>query len=462
MNHGEVNGIPLNRHKRGREVPAIIDSISLGFRVKPVQEAIRRTLRKHRLEGSSADRKISGIVYNVFRNQGLLEKIAYDLTGLELEKLPDYIKASLLLITYVYHIDEKISSSYRRTIKRYTIKYLAGKITRDLLDNVVNAVNKITKEKWMPRSLDDVIMQRYKVSPELYRVLEESFKEINEDLEAFLEYTLNPPPRVFRVNTLKASPKAIINFLAQGGVKIEPGRYSKRTIRVHGSLTRDIIRFIESGILVPQDESSTIAVELLDPKPGSEIADLCAAPGGKTTLLAEITQLKSKIYSFEIFKDRARRLRLLLERTGTSKAVTIYVEDARKAPEILGEEAVDYVLLDPPCTSTGALARNPDVRWRFRLEDAEKLVKLQTELLESAWKILRRNGRMMYTVCSVLPMEGEYIIKKFVDRRPDAKLLSLEKPFSKSPILEETMRAWPHRHGVIGFFYALIEKTDRG
>ena len=251
---------------------------------------------------------------------------------------------------------------------------------------------------------------------------------------------------------------AIINYLSSYGYSVERGTYSSQAIKIKGSLGKEIIKLVETGILVPQDESSMVAAELLSPRPSSKIADLCAAPGGKTTYLAEITSHKSEIHSFEIYKDRAKRLRLLLDRTGTSDVVRIYVEDARKAPLILGNESMDYVLVDPPCSSTGALARNPDVRWRYRQEDVEKLSILQYEILSAGWKILKKNGRLLYTVCSVLPLEGEYVIKKFIEEHKDAKLIDLGKPFKKSPILPQTMRAWPHIHGTIGFFYALLEK----
>ncbi len=442
-----------------RIVYAVINSIDAGFRVKPIQEAIRRVLNRYGISDPVIDRRVSGIVYNVFRYQGLLEKIIVDLTGLDTVSLPRNIYSALLLAAYTSQIDKKMGSSLRRTFRRYIMRFILERMgERDLINKIMEAVKNIYDNTWTPRSSDDEIMLEYMVSPKLYRALDRAFKELGEDLELFLKSTFRIRHRSFRVNTLKASREAILKYLRDSGYDVVPGKYSGRAIRVYGGIGKEIIRFIETGILIPQDEASMVAVEILDPKPNSEIADLCAAPGGKTTYLAEYTGLKSRIHSFEIFRDRAKRLRLLLERTGTISSVRVYVRDAREAPTILGRESVDYVLLDPPCSSTGAIARNPDVRWRYNEEDVKKLVSLQRELLETAWIILRRNGRLLYTVCSVLPWEGEYVIRGFLDKHNNAYLIRLDKPFKPSTILSGAMRAWPHIHETTGFFYALIEK----
>ncbi len=443
---------------RRKAIHAIIDAIALGTRVKPVQEAIRRSISRYRLWDQGLDRRISGIVYNVYRYQGLLERIISSETGISLKDLPIRIWAALLLVTYIVVFDEKMDSSRRHSFKRVISRYVSSRIRDNELKEILLDYIRGLRRGWSPRSRDEEIMYEYLVSPQLYEALRKSFDELNEDLRAFLKYTISPPPRTFRVNTLKASVRAVEKILGDLGVEYSVGMYSGRAVRIMGGLPREVIRLVETGILVPQDESSIVAVELLDPAPGSRIADLCAAPGGKTTYLAEYTGLKTVIHSFEIYRDRARRLRLLLERTGTSPVVRIHVADARRAPEILDRGSMDYVLLDPPCSSTGAIARNPDVRWRFDRRDVENLVKLQEELLESAWSILRRGGRLLYTVCSVLTWEGEHVIRSFLEKHDDARLVSLDKPFSSSPVLEGTMRAFPHRHGVIGFYYALIEK----
>lgn len=439
-------------------VYAIIHAVSIGEKVKPIQESIRRSLNKYRLSSSKFDRKVSGLVYNIFRNQGLIDQIIYSMTGVNVKEYDLFIRGILRIITYTYQLDRLIGYEMKKTIKRYCVKYLFEKYSFEKASEIKNYIKTISSSKWVLSTDEEKIMLKYKVSLELYNALYRAFKLLEEDLDKFLTATLKPFPHVFRVNLLKASRDAIINYLKSLGYNVYRGKYCGQAVRIHGSLGKEVLRLVETGILVPQDESSMVAVEILDPGEDMDIADLCAAPGGKTTHIAEKTRLKSRIYSFELYRDRVKRLRLLLERTGTEKAVRIYVMDARKAVEELGVNSMDRVLVDPPCSTTGALARNPDARWRYRERDVHKLVKLQYEVLETGWKILRPGGLLLYTTCSVLPQEGEYIISKLIKNIYNAEIVALNGPFTQSKILAGTMRAWPHRHGVIGFYYALIKK----
>ena len=440
-----------------RYAAALVEAVMLGERIKPIQEGVRRSLARYRLTGTRLDPRLSGTVYNIYRSLGLVDAVIRGLGGRDPGELDEYSRAALRVAAYIFHLDERAGPVYKRSMRRL----LASLLRRRGLGEAAAVLERIAGGEWRPSGPVEEIMLRYRVSPETYSALRRALNLLGEPLEEFLHATLRPPPHVFRVNTLKASPSAILRHLRETGVEAEEGRYTWRAIRVYGGLSRDLVRFIETGILVPQDESSIVAVELLSPRPGDPVADLCAAPGGKTTLLAEITGLKSRIHAFEINRRRAKRLHLLLERTGTRRAVRIYYEDARNAPRILGKEKIPWILLDPPCSSTGALARNPDTRWRYNEEEIRETARLQYELLEAAWSLLKPGGRLLYTVCSVLPWEAEHHIERFIEHHRDAELIPLEKPFKPSPILPHTMRAWPHIHGTIGFYYALLEKKEK-
>jgi 16S rRNA (cytosine967-C5)-methyltransferase len=442
--------------RRERIVKAVIHAVVLGFEIKPLQEAIRRGTLYAGIKDPVEDRVVSGLTYSIFRHQGLLEHVMVKYGGLSLSSLTGKTKAALLLATYVNLFDKRINKRLLREYNHLIYNYVraSGRVDK----SIHNYLEMISRFEWTPADNNEKIMSKYLVSPQLYAALKNAFKQLHEDLDSFLTHTLKPHPRVFRVNSLKASRKAVLRILGESGAIVEPGKYSERAIKVTGRLPREAIRLVKSGVLIPQDESSIVAVELLDPKPHTVIADLCSAPGGKTSLLAEYTGLRSIIHSFEINRERAKRLRLMLERAGVQRSIKIHVADAREAPEILGEKSVDYILLDPPCSSTGALGRNPDVRWRFNRAEIENISKLQYELLESAWRLLKRNGRLMYTVCSVLPLEGEDHIMRFLSKHHDAKIIQLKEPFNPSPLLPGTMRAYPHRHEVIGFYYALLLK----
>ncbi|ABN69532.1 tRNA/rRNA cytosine-C5-methylase, NOL1/NOP2/Sun family [Staphylothermus marinus F1] len=232
-----------------RIIYAIIESVGLGFNVKPVQEAIRRVISKYRISDPQVDRKVSGIVYSIYRYQGLLDKIVTDITGFNPSDLPYYVHAALLVAAYVSQLDEKMSSSMKRTFKRYILRYLGKKIgDKAVREKIIDKAKLLFNNKWSPNSEEDKVLLKYRVSPELYRALAKALKELGENLDDFLNATMKIKYRVFRVNSLKAKPEAVYRFLEDSEYKVELGKYSRRAIRVYGSIRREIIRFIETGV----------------------------------------------------------------------------------------------------------------------------------------------------------------------------------------------------------------------
>ena len=187
---------------------------------------------------------------------------------------------------------------------------------------------------------------------------------------------------------------------------------------------------------------------------------MCAAPGGKTEHIAELMNLDGKIYAFDVNKRRIDRMKDLLRRTGTIDMVSIFLKDARKATKVLGKDVADRVLLDTPCTSSGTIHKNPELRWRLRESNILKSVKLQRELLEEASKLLKPQGYLLYSTCSLFPEENEENIKWFLERHENFELVDLPKDIGSRGLIPKTIRIWPHRDETIGFFYAKLKKVE--
>ena len=228
-------------------------------------------------------------------------------------------------------------------------------------------------------------------------------------------------------------------------------------VKFEGPYNFDKSRLFKEGKIIIQEEASALASILLDPKPGETVVDLCAAPGGKTTHMAELMKNKGTIYAFDIDAARLKRMKMLLKRMGIT-IVKIYQEDAREAPKILGKNFADKVMVDAPCTSTGTIAKNPELRWRIQPDKLGEIVDLQKSILEAGVKLLKPGGRLLYCTCSVFVEEGEEVVKWILNKYPRMKLVELKGPYEPSRWLPGTMRAWPHKHDTIGFFYALLEK----
>ncbi|MDK2984093.1 MAG: rRNA (cytosine967-C5)-methyltransferase [Thermococcaceae archaeon] len=277
---------------------------------------------------------------------------------------------------------------------------------------------------------------------------------LGEEAEELLKALNETLPTSIRVNRLKVSVEEVENYLKKKGIRFERSKRVETVIRILDPFNPEWL--FNKGYAIAHEEASAVAPLILSPKPGETVVDLAAAPGGKTTHMAELMENKGRIYAFDVDKARIKRMEEVLRRTGV-KIAEVIKADGRKAPEILGEGIADKVLLDAPCTSDGTIAKNPELRWRLREKNIPKVVALQKELIESAWKLLKPGGRLLYSTCSMLPEENEEVVKWVLGRHPEAELVPLSGPYDPG-FLEGTMRAWPHRHRTIGFFYALIEK----
>jgi 16S rRNA (cytosine967-C5)-methyltransferase len=193
---------------------------------------------------------------------------------------------------------------------------------------------------------------------------------------------------------------------------------------------------------------------LLSPQPGERILDACAAPGGKTTHLAQLMQNSGEILAND--KD-PHRLRKLEENIRSLGIQTVRVTQADiGAPEGLG--TFDRILLDAPCSSTGVIRRNPDVKYRHVLQDIIAFGKRQAQLLRAVAPLLREGGRIVYAVCSIEPEEGEDVIQEFLKTTGEFRMIDADQEFMTTFMRNGFFRTFPHKHDMDGFFGALLCK----
>jgi 16S rRNA (cytosine967-C5)-methyltransferase len=195
----------------------------------------------------------------------------------------------------------------------------------------------------------------------------------------------------------------------------------------HGVRVADLPGYAE-GYFMVIDPAAIQAVDLLDPQPGDHVLDACAAPGGKTALIAERLRLKGQLVAMDLREDRLPRLRANLERLGCAAFVKVVQGDARRLrPESFGR--FDRILLDVPCSNTGVIRRKPDVRWRFSKAGLTRLGVAQRELLERAAGLVKRGGFIVYSTCSLEPEENELLIAAWLKTHPEFRLQSFRQSF---------------------------------
>lgn len=242
-----------------------------------------------------------------------------------------------------------------------------------------------------------------------------------------LEWNNLPAPVTLRPVPAHGTVEAYAQRLLDGGIRATPHPFDPQRFLTlpHGVRVPDLPGYAQGAFMV-QDPATAAAVDLLDPRPGERILDACAAPGGKTVLIAERVGPDGYLLALDRDAARLRRLEQNLARTGHAK-VEVRLADAGEAREPQ-TTPFDGVLLDVPCTNTGVLRRRPDARWRFSRERLQRLASLQRRLLEAVSACMRPGGggggggRLVYSTCSLEPEEGPELVRGVCDAQPGLAL----------------------------------------
>ena len=226
------------------------------------------------------------------------------------------------------------------------------------------------------------------------------------------------PPLYVRANILKVSRDQLMRSLQEEGAEVVASHSLPECIRLTRlpSSLSDLSSY-QRGWFQVQDESSMLVSHILDPQPGDIVIDACAAPGGKSTHIAELMQNRGRVWAFDI---DTRRLPLVSEncrRLGITIVEAIEA-DARNLDEHLSREIADRVLVDAPCTGLGVLRRRVEARWRRTPDQLEVFPELQYGILASAARHVKPGGVLVYCTCSIEPEENQHVVARFLDAHP--------------------------------------------
>lgn len=280
-----------------------------------------------------------------------------------------------------------------------------------------------------------------------------------------LSEALNQPAPVdIRVNTLKTDRDALKQMLAAEEYEMNPTPYSPFGLRreKRGPLF-NTAAFRDGGFEL-QDEGSQLIGLLLDPKPKQKVVDFCAGAGGKTLQLAALMNNTGVIYACDVSEQRLNRLKPRLKRAGvdTIQRRILHDENDTRLKSWWGK--MDAVLVDAPCSGTGTLRRNPDVKWKQ--VDIGALHALQRSILGAASQLVRPGGRLVYATCSLLEEENHAVTDEFLSQHPDfevtpaASILAAQGVELKDAYTPEgALQLLPHRHGTDGFYAIAMQRA---
>ncbi|MEM3060949.1 MAG: RsmB/NOP family class I SAM-dependent RNA methyltransferase [Candidatus Bathyarchaeia archaeon] len=273
-----------------------------------------------------------------------------------------------------------------------------------------------------------------------------------------LKKNLKPYPIYIRLNTLVGKENELLRELREESIIVEKVKGVAHVYR----LISTKIPLIKSksyslGKFHIQDLSSCIAVLIIDPKPGDVILDVCAAPGSKTSLMAQRMRNRGIIYSIDYSFRRLNFWKVQMKRLSVKMANPI-VADAKRALPV--DLKADIVALDPPCSNTGLFAKTPLTKWRINPIKIHELTKIQWNMLENCADHVKNCGKLVYSTCSITLEENELLIERFLKLHPEFELASIEFPLGSFGFrgLNRCLRLFPYIHECNGFFIAKMIK----
>jgi 16S rRNA (cytosine967-C5)-methyltransferase len=276
-----------------------------------------------------------------------------------------------------------------------------------------------------------------------------------EELEKLLIVNNSLPELTLRVNKLKTNPGEFLALLEKQGVPYQGSSFIDYFIKVKSLSGISQMNIFQSGLFTVQDESAALPVLLLDPKPGERVLDMCAAPGGKTTFIAELMQNQGVIIAVDKYNSKLNLIKTSCERLGISNVQLIEADSSE-----MELEPVDRVLVDASCSGFGVLRKKPDIKWKREQEDIPRLVKHQMSLLENGARLCKPGGVLVYSTCTTEPEENGSLITTFLKNHPEFSLENASNYVNKAVVTSEGyIETLPHRHHIDGSFGARLIKS---
>jgi 16S rRNA (cytosine967-C5)-methyltransferase len=404
---------------------------------------------------------LTEVVYGVLRWRGKIDFLLVPHLRRGLHNIDPLIRNLLRVAVYQLEFLDKIPDYAAVNGAVEIAKQRSGIKTSGLVNAVLRNVLRAPKRRDQGGPAANVAQLAAELShPEwLIEKWAESFGL--QDAKDLLRANNERPPLILRVNSLRIDREKFLRRLESAGISAAPSRWSSDGVRIGSGPTVENLPGFEEGLFQVQGESSQLIAYLLAPAPGERVLDCCAAPGGKTTHMAELMSDKGEIVAVDISKRGVQRISANCSRLGL-RSVRAVEADLR---EQLGDELsrpYDRVLLDAPCSGLGTLRGHPEIKWHRNESDIRRLASLQKHLIGRAADYVKPGGAMVYSTCTVTAEENERMIEGFLTRRKDFSLenaadyLSGE---SANLVRGSYLLTLPHRHDTDGFFAARLRRA---
>ncbi|MDS9470534.1 16S rRNA (cytosine(967)-C(5))-methyltransferase RsmB [Sporosarcina pasteurii] len=267
-----------------------------------------------------------------------------------------------------------------------------------------------------------------------------------------------PPNMSIRVNTVKTNVDAVVSELEAHNVQVRQGEIIAECL-ISESGNPGSTDVYKNGLITIQDESSMLPVYALDVAPNMKVLDMCAAPGGKTTHIAEKMNDQGEVYAHDLHEHKVKLIEKNSERLGLS-SIKVQSGDSRNLLKLYDKESFDRILVDAPCSGFGVIRRKPEIKYHKNENDITGLLKIQSELLHTAEQLIKPNGMIVYSTCTVEYEENRGMVENFLKEHPTMELIPLPNlgEIEKLQMQENTLQVLPQHFGGDGFFVAALRK----
>ncbi len=399
-------------------------------------------------------------VLGVIENLIFIDWIINEVSTTKTKKMElDVLVALRLAVYQLFFLD----SSHENAVVNESVQYIKDKgniraskfanaVLRSILRGKLQLLDKMDK---LP--IDDYLIVKYSYPKELVRKWKSQFGK--DKVEAVLIANNAEAPLEIRVNTLKISRDELIETFEKKGIKVHKCRYADKGIIIENPVEIDKSDEYKNGFFSIQSESSMLAGQVLNPKEGSFLIDMCAAPGGKSLNAAEIMNNKGKIISRDVYKGKLTLIEKEAKRLGIG-IIEAEEYDATKLDVTLTEKA-DYIIVDVPCTGLGIIRRKPEIKYKNTADDVKDICEIQYKILENASKYLKPQGELIYSTCTTERKENIELVNEFLDKNKGFELADISDNVdgyfttAKNGYIE----IYPHVHCMDGFFIAKIKRV---
>ncbi|NOW92848.1 16S rRNA (cytosine967-C5)-methyltransferase [Clostridium beijerinckii] len=398
---------------------------------------------------------LTEIVYGVLRRKKTLDIIISNFVK-DLKLMNKDILNILRVAIYQMNFLDKIPS--------YAACNEAVEEAKEISENDSKLVNGILRN--FTKNPDDIEVVGNKIDEYAYKFSFEPWmirlliKQYGENVSKKIMSGLNSIPQVsVRVNELKADYDEVFEKLEELEYEVEEGVICPEAICIKGGKSIENNPLFQEGKITVQDESAMIIAPLLELEEGMTVTDLCSAPGGKTTHIAEILQNTGKVLAYDLHESKLGLIKENCERLGITN-VEVNTSDATKLnPDLIASS--DRILIDVPCSGLGIIRKKPEIKWNKTRNELREIIKVQRDIMECAWMYLKEDGIMIYSTCTLNKEENEENIEWFVSRHKDCsvKKIFIGKQDNLVYNRDGSLTIMPNEN-MDGFFVTKLEKRQ--